>query len=97
MREKIPERFKSKIKFTSSCWLYQGGTDRKGYSSVRFDNKWHKLHRLLFSILVTDIPDGMQLDHICRKCNCVNPKHLQIVSKSENLRLRNERIRNDKR
>lgn len=32
------------------------------------------------------IPDGLQLDHLCRNPSCVNPAHLEIVTGAENIR-----------
>jgi hypothetical protein len=30
------------------------------------------------------VPPGMEIDHLCRKRHCVNPKHLDIVTRREN-------------
>ena len=43
-------------------------------------------HRLVYMIMRGDIPDGLDLDHLCRVRSCVNPDHLEPVSRYENLR-----------
>jgi hypothetical protein len=35
---------------------------------------------------VGEIPEGMQIDHLCRVRNCVNPDHLEPVTSAENTR-----------
>lgn len=44
------------------------------------------LHRWMYEMCRGVIPDGMEIDHICRVRNCVNPDHLEPVTSSENKR-----------
>lgn len=66
------------------CWLWAGSTGR-GYALVQHDGKLRPVHRLLYELLRGPIPEGLQLDHLCRVRNCVNPYHLEPVTGRENL------------
>ena len=42
-------------------------------------------HRVAYEIIKGKIPDGLDLDHLCRNKVCVNPDHLEAVTRRENL------------
>lgn len=60
----------------TGCWLWIGHVNWGGYGP----------HRAIYIRTVGEIADGMDLDHLCRLRCCVNPYHLEPVSRSENLR-----------
>jgi hypothetical protein len=69
------------------CWIWLGPSNPAGYGSTI--RAWHKgwlPHRLAFTVMVRPIPDGMQIDHLCRTRKCINPAHLEAVTQLENLR-----------
>lgn len=69
----------------ADCWLWRvPGTAGYGYVSVR--GKSHRAHRWVYEQLVGPIEVGLELDHLCRVRHCVNPDHLEPVTKQENLR-----------
>jgi hypothetical protein len=43
-------------------------------------------HRVSYETFVGPIPQGLQIDHLCRVRNCVNPQHLEPVTGVENVR-----------
>lgn len=69
----------------SDCWLWTGRTDGKGYGFFSYASRAHRAHRLSYRLLVGEIPEGLQLDHLCRVRNCVNPAHLEPVTNRVNV------------
>lgn len=83
------ERFMSyviPVPFTG-CWLWLGGMYPSGYGNLRDrPNKDRVAHRWSYRHFVGAIPEGMQIDHLCRVRLCVNPRHLEVVTNRENCR-----------
>lgn len=70
-----------------SCWLWTAGKDVGGYGIFRVSTaSQKKAHRVSYVMLVGAIPDGLQLDHLCRVRHCVRPDHLEPVTGAENCR-----------
>lgn len=67
------------------CWLWQGSLTC-GYGQVWFQNRMWRAHRLIYQLLVGPIPEGLNLDHLCRNKSCCNPNHLEPVTQQENVR-----------
>ncbi len=80
---RLPERFWRKVQYTDTCWLWVAA-NRTGYGIFAQGYSTHGAHRVAFDALVAPIPDGLQIDHICRVPRCVNPSHLQVVSPQQN-------------
>lgn len=74
----------------SGCWLWLGQIKSNGYGTlgVKVGDKWRTVHahRLSYETFVGAISIGLDLDHKCRNRACVNPAHLEPVSRSVNLR-----------
>lgn len=70
----------------NGCWVWQRVRDRHGYGRThRESGKTALAHRVYYERLVGPIPDGLQLDHLCRNHACVNPEHLEPVTNRENV------------
>lgn len=74
-------------------WYWKGyltpkgkGSNSHGYGLVR-DETGRKIgaHRAVYALLVGPIPAGLEIDHLCRIRHCVNPEHLEAVTKYENM------------
>jgi hypothetical protein len=71
----------------SGCWLWGPFVHPKtGYGMFSLDRKQIGAHRAAYILFVEDIPDGLQIDHLCRVRHCVNPAHLEVVTARENTR-----------
>lgn len=66
------------------CWEWLGRIERNGYGRTYYQNRRWGVHRLVWTLLVGEIPDGMQVDHLCCNRSCVNPDHLRVVTQREN-------------
>lgn len=66
----------------------------RGYGTIKREGKTHLAHRYVYIQLKGEIPEGMQLDHLCNFKDCVNPEHVKIATCRENVsRYFNERMR----
>lgn len=78
-------RFWEKVNKTDGCWLWTGSKDSAGYGHFRIDSqRLRKAHRISYELLVGPIPEGLQLDHLCRVRECVRPDHLEPVTNYTN-------------
>lgn len=87
MRSTAEQRFWAKVsgRETDGCWLWTASCNPGGYGIFR-DGKQLVAHRWSYKRLVGPIPEGLQLDHLCRVRSCVNPAHLEPVTQAENIR-----------
>jgi hypothetical protein len=70
----------------SGCWLWTGYIDPKGYGVIGVGGrKLSKVHRYSYERFIGPVPDGLQLDHLCRVRHCANPAHLEPVTNRENV------------
>jgi hypothetical protein len=82
----VPARFWRKVEKTETCWLWRGEINNTGYGRVWFNCIHIVAHRIAYQLERGPVPDGLQLDHLCRVRHCVNPDHLEPVTQSVNLR-----------
>lgn len=79
------ERFWSKVKKTSDCWLWTGCCNPQGYGWFYVTPRQKvKAHRWAYEEATGPIPEGLTLDHLCKVKHCVNPSHLEPVTFGEN-------------
>lgn len=71
--------------YRTPCWIWQRTIDRTGYAKMPFEGKTRLAHRVFYVQKYGAVPDGLELDHLCRQRSCVNPDHLEPVTRSENV------------
>lgn len=94
MKPPVPlhERFIAKVQMTDTCWLWKGALNDGGYGRLMVDGHFMaRAHRVSYELFIGPIPAGLDLDHLCRVRHCVNPYHLEPVTRRENL-MRGETI-----
>jgi HNH endonuclease len=80
------ERFWSKVLKTDSCWLWQSSMNRLGYGRFFLNGRCQEAYRVAYELQRGPVPEGLELDHVCRVRACVNPAHLEPVTHAENMR-----------
>lgn len=88
------ERMRAKVRvdYETDCWNWTGALDNKGYGKYRRPAKWYGrramecAHRVMYEIYFGEVPESLQLDHLCRNRRCINPYHLEPVKAAENSR-----------
>lgn len=75
----------------NGCWEWTGAVSTSGYGRVGAGY----VHRLAHDLYIGPIPDGHQIDHLCRNRTCFNPDHLEAVTQEVNLRRQMEFLKRD--
>lgn len=81
----LPDHFTRKT-IQSTCTVWIGATNSKGYGLVVIDGREQLAHRIAYEAEHGPIPDGLVIDHLCRVRNCVRLDHLEPVTSAENNR-----------
>lgn len=68
----------------TGCWLWTRYVEHKGYGVMFIKKKNILAHRVSYTLFKGEIPEGKQIDHLCRVRCCVNPDHLEAVTGREN-------------
>lgn len=81
----LEERFWPKVDKSGECWLWTASKQaRSGYGQININKRPHLAHRVAWTLTHGTIPEGKQLDHLCRNRTCVNPAHLEPVDNRTN-------------
>lgn len=80
----MQERFWAKVDKSGECWLWTGSVSGDGYGRFRSKGESRGAHRISWELSNGPIPGGMEIDHKCWTPSCVNPHHLQVVTRKLN-------------
>ena len=81
----LSNNFWKKITHVDTCWIWNGYIDKDGYGRYKHEGKNYFTHRLAYLTYSGEIPQGLEIDHLCRNRNCCNPDHLEAVTHKENI------------
>jgi len=82
------QRFWSKvdIKSKDKCWIWKAASSLKGYGRVKIRGKIYGANRIAFLFSSGKYPDKkLDVCHSCDRPECVNPSHLFLGTRSENM------------
>lgn len=83
---KVPQRFWANVVKTDGCWEWVGKSKHElGYGRIRHNGRRMGAHKFLWESLNGPVPEGKELDHLCRNPKCVRPDHLEPVTHRENM------------
>jgi hypothetical protein len=87
------QRFWAKVEKTTTCWLWFAAINPgTGYGQFALRHGVQaQAHRYSYELAYGAVPEGHDVHHVCHVRHCVNPDHLQALSRSDNLRLRKVR------
>lgn len=93
------ERFWAKVKVGDPDWCWEWTGNRLpsgyGYFTDTSASPYRKAyaHRRAYELTVGPIPSDLEVDHLCNTPYCANPRHIELVTRSENVRRRDIRRR----
>lgn len=67
------------------CWAWLKSVNSHGYAQVQIRGIKYEVHGLIYRYFNGEIENGLELDHTCRNRACVNPDHLEPVTRRVNL------------
>ena len=82
----LSERFWMKVETDreTGCWEWIAALNNRGRAVYGIGGRTHLAYRLAWEHFCGPIPDGMTVDHLCASRVCVNPEHMELVSREVN-------------
>lgn len=86
-RPTLHERFERRYipEPNSGCWLWVGRIGKSRYPRMFADGRTRSAHRISWELFHGEIPDGLCVCHKCDVPSCVNPGHMFLGTRSDNM------------
>lgn len=81
----LPVKLQNNIEIDqdTNCWDWKAFINNGGYGEAHWTTT-QKTHRVVYELLVGEVPKNLVLDHLCRNRACCNPEHMEPVTNQEN-------------
>lgn len=86
-RTPVYDRWLAKVEKTDDCWIWNGAAKETGYGVLNDGTgRTIRAHRFAYEYFVGPIPNGLDVRHSCHNRRCVNPEHLSVGTRRDNMR-----------
>lgn len=85
-------RLASRARREGDCLRWTGSRTPAGYGQMSVAGRLVGVHRVAYELAVGPVPEGLEIDHLCRVRDCINPDHLEVVTHAENVRRISDRL-----
>jgi hypothetical protein len=85
--------------YVTPCWIWIGARNNSGYGRISFWDKSRKkvskrtAHSVAGELMHGKPPDGQEWGHKCGNRACINPEHLEHVTRRANIWERDDRAK----
>ncbi len=82
------DRLMERVVPEGDCWRFTGAINATGYGVIGRGTRGAGnalTHRAAYEHFIAEIPEGLDLDHLCRNRWCCNPWHMEPVSRIVNV------------
>ncbi len=85
MSQSAEQRFWKYVKKTKGCWEWTAYKNARGYGQITINKQTIVASRFSYELLIGPIPEGLCVLHTCDNPSCVNPKHLWLGTREDNI------------
>lgn len=91
----VTDRFWSKVDRTGDHWKWTAGKLSTGYGAFRLDGRTQCAHRVAWELTFGPIAEGYEVHHLCFDIQCVNPAHLESITRAKHRQIGVRKPRQD--